>query len=170
MVEWEGAVVDACPPRSLALACHATKGSEWKQFGAICLEPQLWPDGARISVCGTRVLAENPPCNQCNRASSRGSSQPLPKPGSATGRDIQPSFLACLFSRGLRWRCSWYLMLFLPRWRSSCRYLYRGIRSSHCRFSRLSEEFCAKATALPVSLCIGSKDLVDSPVLCSPKA
>eukprot|EP00439_Symbiodinium_sp_Y106_P072024 s563_g13.t1 len=32
------------------------KGSEWKQFGAICLEPQLWPDGVHHSHFQSPVL------------------------------------------------------------------------------------------------------------------
>lgn len=32
------------------------KGSEWKQFGAICLEPQLWPDGVHHSHFESPVL------------------------------------------------------------------------------------------------------------------
>lgn len=59
---------------SLALMCQATEGSEWKQFGAICLEPQLWPDGVRVSVCRP-ALSKNPPRNRAS--SGKGSSQPL---------------------------------------------------------------------------------------------
>lgn len=32
------------------------KGCEWKQFGAICLEPQLWPDGVHQSKFRSPVL------------------------------------------------------------------------------------------------------------------
>ncbi|CAE7756414.1 GALM [Symbiodinium pilosum] len=32
------------------------KGAEWKQFGAVCLEPQLWPDGVHHSHFQSPVL------------------------------------------------------------------------------------------------------------------
>eukprot|EP00931_Biecheleriopsis_adriatica_P065371 TRINITY_DN39901_c0_g1_i1.p1 TRINITY_DN39901_c0_g1~~TRINITY_DN39901_c0_g1_i1.p1 ORF type:complete len:340 (+),score=71.17 TRINITY_DN39901_c0_g1_i1:56-1075(+) len=32
------------------------KGCEWKQFGAVCLEPQLWPDGVHQSHFQSPVL------------------------------------------------------------------------------------------------------------------
>ena len=54
------------------------EGCEWKQFGAICLEPQLWPDGVTTSTNNTDLH------NFTFSQRPAGSSPQVPKPYTST--------------------------------------------------------------------------------------